>query len=66
MKVRYGNYTTSSSKLTAEQMAAQIPESWVDECPDWSKGCLNNNVFEKGESRAYHFWHEYDVEDARE
>ncbi len=49
-------------KLTAEQMAAQIDEEWVYADIDWKNPPegINNNVFEKGENRAFHFWHEHD------
>ena len=59
---RYQNSLTVLGKLTPEQMAAQLPESWVDECPDWKNPpeSLRNSVFDKGESRVYHFWHEID------
>lgn len=49
-------------KLTPEQMAAQIDEEWVDQCPDWKSppDSLVANAFEKGESRS-HFWLDYDL-----
>ena len=49
-------------KLTAEQMAAQIDEEWVYADIDWKNPPqgLQNNVFEKGEPRAFHFWHNHD------
>ncbi len=49
-------------KLTAEQMAAQIDEEWIYQEIDWKNPPegINSNVFEKGENRAFHFWHEHD------
>ena len=49
-------------KLTAEQMAAQIDEEWVYADIDWKNPPegISQNVFEKGESRVFHFWHEHD------
>lgn len=54
------NYSSSIEvvgKLTPEQMAAQIDEEWIYECPDWKNppADLAANIFEKGESRNY-FW----------
>ena len=59
---RYSTRIEVVGKLTAEQMAAQLPESWVDECPDWKKPpeALQSSVFDKGESRVHHFWYEHD------
>ena len=49
-------------KLTTEQMAAQIDEEWVYADIDWKNppDGINNSVFEKGEGRVFHFWHEHD------
>ena len=63
---RYSNRLTVVGKLTAEQIATQIPESWVAECPDWKLSGIQSNVFEKGAARQYHFWHDHDVADARD
>ena len=65
---RYSTQLTVVGKLTAEQVAAQIPESWLDECPDWKSppDSLRQGVFDKGESRVTHFWHDHDVADARD
>ena len=59
---RYQNSLTVLGKLTPEQMATQFPERWVSESPD-SKNppeALRTGVFDKGESRAFNFWHEFD------
>ena len=67
--VRKENNTSSYSstlevagKLTPEQMAAQIDEEWVYSDIDWKNPPedIRNNVFEKGEGRAFHFWHNLD------
>lgn len=49
-------------KLTPEQMAAQIDEEWVYQEIDWKNPpeSVNNSVFEKGQHRVFHFWHEHD------
>ena len=49
-------------KLTPEQMASQIDEEWVYQEIDWKNPPegIANNVFEKGELRVFHFWHEHD------
>ena len=59
---RYQNSLTVLGKLTPEQMATQFPESWVNECPDWKNPpeSLRSSVFDKGESRVYHYWHDID------
>jgi len=61
---RYSDKLTVVGKLTAEQMTAQIPESWIDDCPDWKQSGIQSNVFEKGQGRAYHFWHDIDEQEA--
>ena len=59
---RYSSSLQVAGKLTTEQMAAQIDEEWVYADIDWKNPPegMRNTVFEKGESRAFHFWHEHD------
>ena len=59
---RYASSLTVAGKLTAEQMTAQIDEEWVYADIDWKNppDDLHNNVFEKGEQRVFHFWHDHD------
>ena len=49
-------------KLTPDQMASQIDEEWAYQEIDWKNPPegITNNVFEKGELRVFHFWHEHD------
>lgn len=58
----YSSSIEVAGKLTPEQMAAQIDEEWVYSDIDWKNPPenLRNNVFEKGEGRVFHFWHEHD------
>ncbi len=62
---RYASSLTVAGKLTTEQMAAQIDEEWIYEDIDWKKPPegLHNNVFEKGEQRVFHFWHDQGYQD---
>lgn len=55
-------------KLTPEQMAAQIGEEWIGECPDWKNPpvSLRSSVFDKGDRRQFHFWIDHDANNARD
>jgi hypothetical protein len=59
---RYASSIEVAGKLTTEQMAAQIDEEWVYADIDWKNppAGIRQNVFEKGEGRVFHFWHEHD------
>ena len=58
----YSSTLEVAGKLTPEQMAAQIDEEWVYADIDWKNppDTLNNNIFEKGEGRDFHFWNNID------
>ena len=58
----YASRIEVAGKLTAEQMAAQIDEEWVYADIDWKNPPegIQQSVFEKGECRVFHFWHEHD------
>jgi hypothetical protein len=59
---RYGSTLQVAGPLTPEQMASQIDEEWVYADIDWKNPPegLSSNVFEKGKSRVFHFWHDHD------
>lgn len=59
---RYASVLQVAGPLTPEQMASQIDEEWVYADIDWKNPPegLSSNVFEKGKSRVFHFWHDHD------